>query len=125
MGECTVPVDLRVEDVDCTDLDELPFGVVVLDAEATVVAYNLAESTLARRARNATLGKNFFSDVAPCASVRAFRGRFDAFLQGERRLGERFHFRFRFSWATVPVVVQFVRLAQADRCVVVIDRDYE
>ena len=51
-------------------LDELPLGVVVLNAEGRVIAYNRYEEVLACRKRETVLGKKFFSEVAPCLNVK-------------------------------------------------------
>jgi photoactive yellow protein len=116
-----MPYSELVEDVDLRRLDTLPFGVIVLDRDGTILAYNLAESKLSRLRREATIGKNFFRDVAPCASVRAFAGRFARFVADDHHLGRRFHFRFRFAWRTVDVRIQFVRLPDDRGFAVIVD----
>ncbi len=50
-------------------LEALPLGVIVLDAEGRVVLYNAAEQRLARRTQASVLGKDFFTEVAPCLRV--------------------------------------------------------
>jgi photoactive yellow protein len=50
--------------------DNLPLGVVVLDARGTVVIYNQAEERLANRSRAQVMGRDFFIEVAPCMNVR-------------------------------------------------------
>ncbi len=116
-----MPYSELVEDVDFARLDALPFGVIVLDRFGNVRAYNLAESRLSRMRRETTIGKNFFRDIAPCASVRAFAGRFERFVADDHHLGRRFDFRFRFAWRTVDVRIQFVRLADDRGFAVIVD----
>jgi photoactive yellow protein len=61
-----------------------------------VLAYNLYEEGLARRHRREVVGKNFFTDVAPCTRVRRFYGRF---LDGVARRSLRATFGFVFAFA--------------------------
>lgn len=60
----------------CEEYDQLPFGVIEVDAEGTVLAYNAWEESLTSFDRDRVRGRNFFSDIAPCTKVREFRGRF-------------------------------------------------
>lgn len=48
--------------------DELPFGVVKMDASGTVVYYNKQESIIAGVDPGMAKGKNFFVQVAPCTN---------------------------------------------------------
>ena len=58
------------------DLDQLPFGAIRLDADGTILSYNRAEESLAGRKREKVIGKNFFTEVAPCTNVQEFAGKF-------------------------------------------------
>lgn len=88
------------------ELDRLPFGVVTLDASGRVIGYNDTESRLAGLPRDAVLGRNFFGDVAPCAAVREFEGRFRDFAAGRSRLSlETFEFVFNFRKGAQRVVI--------------------
>ena len=78
------------------ELDALPFGAIRLDREGTVVAYNKAESELSGCDPAWVVGRNFFTEVAPCANVRAFGGRFRAGVEAGS-LFEVFPFRFEFT----------------------------
>ena len=82
----------------CSDaeLDSLAFGVVCLDADGTILRYNLYESRFARLDRNQVIGRNFFTEIAPCADLQQFRGRFaDGVAAGELHCTFRFHFAFK------------------------------
>lgn len=85
-------------------LDELPFGVIELDAEGVVTAYNRAEAALAQTQAERVLGRNFFTEVAPCTAVREFEGRFRQFIQSEEKL-EQFDFTFTFRDGPVGVEI--------------------
>ena len=49
-------------------LDELPFGVVALALDGTVEAYNTFEARLAGLTPGRVIGRNFFTNVAPCTN---------------------------------------------------------
>ncbi len=82
-------------DIDFTTLDLLPYGVIVLDAQGTVLYYNDREQEIAGRRREAVLGRNFFAEIAPCTQVQAFQEPFREALRAQARLPS-FHFRFPF-----------------------------
>jgi photoactive yellow protein len=63
------------------ELDGLPFGVIALDRAGVVHRYNLYESRFARIDRQQVLGRTFFGEIAPCARVDAFEGRFRRFTE--------------------------------------------
>lgn len=79
-------------------LDDLPYGLITLDAEGTVMSYNDTESRLAGFPKERVLGKNFFQEVAPCTRVRAFEGRFRELAHDPRGVRvQSFDFVFRFD----------------------------
>ena len=49
-------------------LDALPFGVVALALDGTVEAYNSFEAKLAGLTPVRVIGRNFFTNVAPCTN---------------------------------------------------------
>jgi PAS domain-containing protein len=55
------------------DLDDLPYGIIVVDPTGVIVGYNRAEAKKAGFARERVMGRNFFSEVAPC-TIRNVRG---------------------------------------------------
>lgn len=65
-----------VDDLDKTQIDAHPFGVIQLDTSGKILAYNTYEEQLAGLRREDVIGKHFFFEVAPCTKVRAFYGRF-------------------------------------------------
>ncbi|MRG92097.1 PAS domain-containing protein [Polyangium spumosum] len=91
------------------EVDELPYGFVVLDEVGTILLYNRYESELSRLPPERVVGKNFFTEVAPCTRVEAFYGRFRALVQDEARQEEGFRFRFYFLHGAQDVAVQFVK----------------
>jgi photoactive yellow protein len=78
-------------------LDALPYGAIRLSPRGTIITYNATEGRLAGRSPQRVLGKNFFRDVAPCADVREFRGRFAELVATGRSMFYEFDFEFTFD----------------------------
>ena len=57
-------------------LDSLTFGVIQVDDLGTVKSYNKYESELGNTPIPEALGKNFFTQVAPCTNNRLIFGKF-------------------------------------------------
>ena len=58
-------------------IDGLAFGAIQLDAKGTVLSYSQMEATITGRDPKSVIGKNFFTDVAPCTRRPEFLGRFE------------------------------------------------
>lgn len=91
-----------VRDMTPRELDRLPFGVIKLDLQGVVIAYNESEALLARRRPEEVIGRNFFTEVAPCTNVREFA---DRFREGIARGSVRRTFPFVFTFPNRPVNV--------------------
>ncbi len=61
-----------------TQLNQLAFGAVEVDATGKILKYNAAEGAITGRDPKAVIGKNFFKEVAPCTNRPEFKGVFDA-----------------------------------------------
>lgn len=66
-----------VAPIDFATLDLLPYGIIVTDRDGIVLYYNHREEQIAGRAREDVVGRNFFTDIAPCTQVRSFQQRFE------------------------------------------------
>jgi photoactive yellow protein len=66
----------RIQGLGESEIDRLPFGAIRLDREGTILSYNRTEAELAGRKKESVLGKNFFTEVAPCTNVQEFAGTF-------------------------------------------------
>lgn len=78
--------DLPVEDlggVESALFEELPIGVVRLDAAGVILAFNRRESERFGNCARDVVGRSFFEEVAPCTSVKEFRGRFEEMVQAK------------------------------------------
>lgn len=98
-----------VERLSDVQLDQLPYGVIGLARDGTIVRYNQAEANLARLDRVDVLGKSFWSTVAPCTATPQFKGRVEAFLADYSQIGVRFSYRFDFKFGAQEVDVDVLR----------------
>ena len=81
------------------ELDLLPFGAIRLDREGRILSYNLRESQLTGRKKEKVIGRNFFTEVAPCTNVQGFAGRF---REGVARKDMHAIFPYRFDFEMTP-----------------------
>jgi photoactive yellow protein len=95
MKQLNLPTSQSPPEVDFATLDLLPYGIVVVDEEGVILYYNAREEEIAGRRREDVLGKNFFSEVAPCTQVQEFYGRFRETMHRAGLVAD-FHFNFPF-----------------------------
>jgi photoactive yellow protein len=112
----------RLVDVPFEELDAMPFGAIVVDLAGGILAYNQYEARLARKDREAVIGKNFFRDVAPCTAVQAFEGRMRSFVKSKDRVSERFNYFFPFAHGPVEVIITFLKLRGKDQILIAVER---
>jgi len=94
----------RIDRMSEMELDALPFGAIRLDKQGTILSYNRTESNLTGRDPKRVIGRNFFTDVAPCTNVQSFAGRFrEGVAKGD--LHTIFPYRFDFEMAPRDVTV--------------------
>jgi chemotaxis family two-component system sensor kinase Cph1 len=104
------------------ELDALPFGVIKVDREGLVLAYNESEARLARRKPEEVIGRNFFTQVAPCTNVREFAARFrDGVTRG--KLHVTFPFVFTFPNRPVNVMVTIAYESPDPHAWIFVDQD--
>jgi photoactive yellow protein len=90
-----MPVENLLE-YDRENYDELPFGIIEVDGDGRILTYNRWEEQMANRSRETTVGRLFFSEVAPCAGVAEFEGRFKGMVAENRVAREELDFVFKF-----------------------------
>jgi photoactive yellow protein len=91
------------------NINQLAFGAIKLDENGTILRYNEAEGAITGRDPGAVIGKNFFSDVAPCTNQPAFKGVFD---NGVRDGNLNTLFEYVFDYQMTPTKVK-VHMKQA------------
>ena len=89
-------------------LDSLAFGVIQVDDEGIVKSYNKYESELGNTPIPEALGKNFFTQVAPCTNNRLIYGKFkDGIAANQLDLEVGYVFTYKIK--PVNVTVQMYR----------------
>ncbi len=89
----------------------LPFGVIVLDGQGTILQYNSSESMMSGYDATTVVGRGFFTDVAPCTNVKEFAGRVHE-LQS-RGVDAREPFEFVFTFKSGSMMVEIVCLYES------------
>ena len=59
-----------------SEIENLAFGAINLDSKGKILKYNKAEGEITGRNPSEVLGKNFFTEVAPCTNSKEFYGKF-------------------------------------------------
>jgi photoactive yellow protein len=103
-------------------IDDLPFGLIAVDANGTITRYNAYESRLARLAKERVIGRNFFRDVAPCTAVKEFQGRFERFSAEPGDGAESFDFTFAFAFGQQFVNITFLRSTKNPDIAILVNR---
>ncbi|XXX74094.1 PAS domain-containing protein [Sorangium sp. So ce134] len=111
----------RLAEMTSQEVDDLPYGFIMLDEEGVVLLYNRYEQRMSRLPSARVVGRNFFQEIAPCTRVEAFLGRFRALAQQPPGATDRFAFRFHFLHGAQDVFVQLAR-APIDRVFMTVHR---
>lgn len=93
-------VEAIVANMSATDLDNLPFGAVNVDSDGKILQFNKAEGDIVGTDPKAVIGKNFFTEVAPCAAVPEFLGRFQEGVKSGA-LSTLFEFEYDYGQSSV------------------------
>lgn len=94
----------RIESYTREEFDALHFGAIKLDKDGVILKYNAYEGKLAGRDPEKVVGKNFFTEVAPCTNVQEFAGQFRAGVV-TGNLYATFPYRFLFPQNYVDVEI--------------------
>jgi photoactive yellow protein len=106
----TQQIDKVLEAADqmtAAELDHLPYGMIQLDSTGRILNYNAVESRLASLRQDQAIGKQFFTEIAPCTRVQEFYGRFKEGVIREA-LDTSFHFHFAFKQNPRDVTVRLL-----------------
>lgn len=94
----------RLEAAPLNRIDELDFGLIVMDRGGQVLGYNACESQRAGIARERVIGRNFFVDIGPCTNNYMVAERFHS---GED-LDEVMDYVFTLRMAPTPVTLRLL-----------------
>jgi photoactive yellow protein len=92
-------------------LDDLPFGLIVMDRSGVVVSYNVFEAVRAGLASDQVLGRHFFESVGPCMNNYLVAQRFVE----EPSLDEVLDYVFTYRMAPTPVRLRLMARPGAER----------
>jgi photoactive yellow protein len=92
-------------------LDELNFGLIAMDLDGIVVAYNSTEATFAGVEPARAIGISFFEAVAPCTNNYLVAGRFEE----ESLLDETIAYVFTVRMHPTPVTLRLLKDERAGR----------
>ena len=95
------------------ELDDLAFGAVQLDATGKILAYNAAEASITGRSAADVVGRNFFTEVAPCTDTPRFRGIFEAGVRADN-LNTMFEYTFDYRMAPTQVKIHMKKALVGD-----------
>ncbi|XOZ34146.1 photoactive yellow protein [Halomonadaceae bacterium KBTZ08] len=85
------------------DIDNLAFGAINLDQNGKILSYNKAEGEITGRNPQEVIGKNFFTEVAPCTKTDDFFGKFK---EGVRSGDLSTMFEYTFDYQMKPTKVK-------------------
>ena len=97
-------------------IDDLDFGLIVMDRDGGVTGYNQAESKLAGLPVDEVVGRNFFVEVGPCTNNYLIAQRFhDARDAGQDDLDEQLDYVFTYRMSPTPVRLRLMARAGSHR----------
>ncbi len=85
------------------EIDGLAFGTIQLDAAGTILRFNEMEGKITGRDPAKMVGKNFFTEVAPCTNTPVFKGAFD---RGVKAGTLNVMFEYTFDYVMTPTRVK-------------------
>ena len=95
------------------DIDRLAFGAIQLDGAGKILQYNAAEGAITGRDPKAVIGKNFFTEVAPCTNTATFKGTFDSGVK-QGNLNHMFEYTFDYNMQPTKVKVHMKKALVGD-----------
>ena len=90
------------------ELDQLDFGVIGFDQDATVRRYNVCESKMAGLSRDRVIGNRLFTTVAPCMNYFMVAQRFEDALAASEILDVTIDYVFTLRMRPVKVRLRLV-----------------
>ena len=99
-----------LEAADLKELDQLDFGVVIINKAGKIKAYNKYQAAQANEVQGDVLGKNFFTEVAPCTNNFMVAGKFTDASKARDEVME-----YIFTYKAKPVKVKLRLIVDPDR----------
>jgi photoactive yellow protein len=99
--------------MDDAEIDDLAFGAIEIDHSGKILRYNAAEGDISGRDPDEVIGKDFFTEVAPCTDTEDFRGRFQKGTESGH-LDVQINYTFDYQMAPTQVRVRMQESPQGD-----------
>ena len=106
-------IDNVLGQLSSVEIDRLAFGAVQLDASGKILKYNAAEAGITGRRAADVIGRNFFTEVAPCTNAPNFKGVFDAGVKSGE-LNTLFEYVFDYNMAATKVKIHMKKALSGD-----------
>jgi photoactive yellow protein len=84
--------------------DSLPYGVVQMNGQGIVTAYNTYESVIGGISKENAIGKNFFVQVAPCTNNFMVAEKYK-----QESLDEELPYLFTYVTQPTPVILRLIK----------------
>ena len=102
-----------LSNMDGKAIDNLAFGAIQLDKNGKVLTYNKMEGAITGRDPKQSIGKNFFTEVAPCTNTPKFAGAFRAGV-ASGDLNTLFEYTFDYNMKPTKVQVHMKKSISGD-----------
>lgn len=102
-------------------MEHLPFGAVMLDREGNVKQYNAVETMISGRDAGEVVGRNFFTEVAPCARGKRFHTEFLKFAR-DGKINTMFDYAFDYKMQETYVRIHMKSTDDGQNCWLFIKR---
>ncbi|WP_404399495.1 photoactive yellow protein [Idiomarina seosinensis] len=106
-------IENQLANMDDSQLDNVAFGAIQLDSNGKILQYNSAEGDITGRDPSEVVGKNFFTDVAPCTNSSEFKGKFDEGVKSGE-LNTMFEYTFDYQMKPTKVKVHMKKALSDD-----------
>ena len=103
------------------ELDNMHLGAIQLDKDGKILSYNAAEAKITGRRPEDVIGKNFFTEVAPCTNRPEFKGVFREGVKNDN-LNTMFEYVFDFKMNPTKVKVHMKKALLGDSYWVIVKR---
>lgn len=103
----------KLSEMSDKDIDNLTFGAVNIDKNGKIISYNKAEGEITGRKPEEVIGKNFFTDVAPCTKTDEFYGKFQEGVKSGN-LSTMFEYTFDYQMKPTKVKVHMKKSLSDD-----------
>ena len=106
-------IENKLASMDNGQLDDVAFGAIQLDGNGKIIQFYAAEGDITGRDPSAVVGKNFFTDVAPCTNSKEFKGKFDEGVKNGD-LNTMFEYTFDYEMKPTKVKVHMKKALSGD-----------